>query len=245
MKSRLRTNEIDSFNDIKDSFLDSASLKKDFDNADFNQVVHILKTTHRNDNQNIFPDFLFDGGIIEHFEVTASRESRKGSSYKIKEILYKQESDDYFKEMDCKHEKESYHSGIVTVEKCEHIFDDFSYQWFKQSFEKNMKHHLDSLRKSLFKNSKVVFLIQVKSGRLCIYEDDVFNRFYRLCEDRSLLQLLKEEAKDVDYIFFHNNDAFEIIDLSKIDILIEYAKASLDVRKGRSVFLDFKVNFNL
>lgn len=35
-------------------------------------------------NDNAFPDFAFEGGIIEHFIVSPSKENKKGSYCKIK-----------------------------------------------------------------------------------------------------------------------------------------------------------------
>ena len=38
----------------------------------------ILEKAEPNPQKNEFPDFIFDGGFIEHFQVSAANETRKG-----------------------------------------------------------------------------------------------------------------------------------------------------------------------
>ena len=42
-------------------------------------IKDIFEKAKPNENLNAFPDFIFDNGFIEHFQVTSSAEGRKGS----------------------------------------------------------------------------------------------------------------------------------------------------------------------
>ena len=76
--NNLRKNELDCLDKIKDGFIYFKGIKKEFDNSNHLTTESILTSARQNENHNNFPDFFFNGGIIEHFEVTASDETRKG-----------------------------------------------------------------------------------------------------------------------------------------------------------------------
>ena len=78
-----------------------------------------------------------------------------------------------------------------------------------------------------------------------MYINNIFNRFYRLSEDRNILEYIKETLADVDYIIFIATDRYEVIDLSKIDALIQRAKAGLDIRGGRQKNVSLKLYIDM
>lgn len=53
-----------------------------------------LESAVPNKKSSEFPDFLFEGGIIEHFSVTSSFEGRKGSKQNL--LNYKQKASAIF-----------------------------------------------------------------------------------------------------------------------------------------------------
>ena len=99
---------------------------------------------------------------------------------------------------------------------------------------------MDSLKKSEFIKWVVVFLIEQQGASLGGYVNNKFNRFYMLSEDRNILDYIKETLTDVDYIIFVDTDRYEVIDLSKIDVLIQGAKTGLDIRGGRQRNISLK-----
>ena len=244
-KNNLRKNELDCFNKIKDSFLYSKGITKVFDNSDYLTMESILNSAHQNEKHNDFPDFFFDGGIIEHFEVTASDETRKGSQYKVDDAYCQREKEKHFKQLDKEFIESHHHPGTMTTQTVEDTHECFSYESFVKSFKRNTGHHLKSLRNSEYVNQVVVFLIEQQSARLCIYVNDVFNRFYKLSEDKNLLQYMKETLVGVNYIIFNVTDEYEIIDLSKIDLMIARAKENLDIRGGRQKNVSIKLYIDL
>ncbi len=244
-KNNLRQNELDCLNKIKDSFIYFKGIKKVFDNSDCLRMKSILCSAHQNEKHSDFPDFFFDGGIIEHFEVTASDETRKGSQYKIDDAYCQREKEEHFKQLDKEFLQSPHHPGTMTTQTVEDTYKCFSYESFVKSFKRNAKHHLKSLRNSEYTNQLVVFLIEQESASLCIYANGVFNRFYKLSEDKKLLQYIKATLVDVDYIVFNATDAYEVIDLSKIDSMIADAKENLDIRGGRQKNVTIKLYIDL
>lgn len=245
MKNRLRQNEIDCLNKIKDSFIYFKGIKKVFDNSDYLTMESILGSAHQNEKHSDFPDFFFDGGIIEHFEVTSSDETRKGSQYKIADAYCQREKEKHFKQLDKEFMESPHHPGTMTTQTVKDTHECFSYESFVKSFKRNAEHHLKSLRNSEYVNQVAVFLIEQESASLDIYINNVFNRFYKLSEDKKLLQYIKETLTDVDYIIFNATDAYEVIDLSKIDLMIARAKENLDIRGGRQKNVSIKLYIDL
>ena len=242
-----RTNEALALKKIADSYLclPSAQCEKEFDNSDRSVMKYILISAKPNSDHNAFPDFFFDGGIIEHFEVTASNETPKGSRYKIDDAYYQRENDKHFKRLDKEFLESPHHPGTMRTETVEDTHECFSYESFIKSFKRNVEHHLDSLKKSKYANQIVVFLIEQQGASLGVYINNVFNRFYKLSEDRKILEYIKETLTDVDYIIFIATDRYEVIDLSKIDALIQRAKTGLDIRGGRQKNVSLKLYIDM
>ncbi len=244
-RNNLRQNELYCLKRIKDSFVYFNGIEKVFDNSDYLTMESILSSAHQNESHNDFPDFFFGGGIIEHFEVTASDETRKGSQYKIDDAYCQREKDNHFKQLDKEFIESPHHPGTMRTETVEDTHECFSYESFIKSFKRNAEYHLDSLKKSKYVNEVVVFLIEQQGASLGVYINNIFNRFYMLSEDRNILEYIKETLTDVDYIIFIATDRYEVIDLSKIDALIQRAKTGLDIRGGRQKNVSTKLYIDM
>ena len=55
--------------------------KYGFSIEDIQKMESILDSAVPNNESNKFPDFVFKGGFIEHFQVTSSKETRKGAEH--------------------------------------------------------------------------------------------------------------------------------------------------------------------
>lgn len=232
-KNNFRQNELDCLDKIRNSFIVCHDDKKVFDNSDYFVMKSILDSAYKNENSNDFPDFFFNGGIIEHFEVTASNETSKGSQYKIDDAYCQRENDKLFKKLDKEFIGSPHRPGTMRTETVEDTHECFSYESFIKSFKRNAERHLVSLKKSKYVNEVVVFLIEQQSASLGVYVNNVFNRFYKLSEDKNILEYIKKTLTDINYIIYIATDRYEVIDLSKIDALIQRAKVGLDIRGGR------------
>lgn len=66
-----------------------------------NGDMHLLslwKNAVANSDSNAFPDFVRPDGFIEHFQVTAANETKKGSKHNIAVNVFEQDSKDAFEQ---------------------------------------------------------------------------------------------------------------------------------------------------
>lgn len=183
------------------------------------EVACALRKAKSNDNLNAFPDFVFDNGFIEHFQITSSKVTRKGSGQILKEKGFEREvkdKQDKFVEM-C-NETPSYdkvRSCVSTMK-----FPVHSYDYLVQSFTQNCEHHLESLHKYNGAKDIGIFLIENSETALTMTENifvdwkdgmshgdlreqQSFN-CYRLSRDKNMLNYLyglRDKLRYVIYVY--------------------------------------------
>lgn len=240
-----RLNEKECLKKLKLSYFRNEGTKIDFNNSEPLSLKSILLSTKENNDNSKFPDFFFDGGIMEHFLVSSSNETRKGSSFKVEESINQEKAKENFAKAD-EEFRNSPHmpNSFSLAENCDE-YEGFSYACFCDSFKKNFIKHYNSLIKSKYKDKTVAFLIEQQDSRLSIWKDGVCLRFYCLSEDKNMLLFLKDYYKSIRYIFFVQIDGIEIIDLNEIDQMIKNAKSNLDIRGCQSKHLKLKLYFDL
>ena len=239
-----RQNEIDCLEKVKSAFFRSEQAKIEFNNSNASFGSILLSSKCNNDSSK-FPDFFFDGGIIEHFQVTASAESKKGSSFKIKERINDRQAQENFKITDDQFRSSEYMPYTLSVAENRDEYDNFSYDDFLISFKKNFIKHNDSLTKSNYLNQVVVFMIEQDDSRLGVWQNNHFLHFYHIYEDKEVLSFLKQYSNNVRYVIFIAVDGIEIIDLNNIENLILKAKDNLDIRSGHSTHLKLKLYIDI
>ncbi len=193
-----------------------------------------LRLARPNPSPSVFPDFLFDGGFIEHFEITSSRSNRNGYDHKRKHVAFEQmaeQEENAFKEaMD---EKPSF--GTVQSKSWSFAYPQHSYDYLVKSFTENWNHHIESLSKYDAQYKTGIFLIDypeivlghnidfdVLSERLygdLLFRDD--HKWYRLSRDRDLLNFIYDYREMIKYVIFKNMDYFEVIATEAIPELIK------------------------
>ena len=196
-----------------------------------------------------FPDFLFVGGLIEHFQVSAARENRKGSQHNISEIKFQRDNAELYKRKYGGFIESSFNPGF-NVYGCsrESDYGEYCYKYFAESFKKNLDNHIDSLRKHNDKSCMRIFMVQYVGARLFIRNNGNFLRFYKFTDDKFLLNYLMKYKKDLDYLLIVYNDDIDVIDLAKIDSLIDLAPQNIDIGVGRyrqvglNLFIDIDLN---
>lgn len=240
-----RKNELKCIRVVKSTLDNERSAHIEFCNCDKNFLISLLRTISEPDDEYKFPDFVFDGGIIEHFMVAGYKETRKGSEFKIEENKGNKTTKEYFNEEDNAFLESHRNPGTFYTASQENTYDKSTYKDFVFSFKKNVENHMVSLMNSGYSNQTVIFLIEQEDARLCIYKNEQFERFYLLSEDKELLTYLKGKYPALNYVIFNSADSVEIIDLSKIDNLIKNAKIGLDIRSGRKRDLTLKFYWDL
>ena len=76
-------------------------------------VYRAIQTATPNPKSSLFPDFLFDGGFIEHFQVTAAKEDKKGSALKKDESIFEKECQESFRQLENELEQSTQREMIV------------------------------------------------------------------------------------------------------------------------------------
>lgn len=228
------SNEKDCLNSLKNALLGKREIDV-FSNCNLMKIEDYIFSAIKNNDSYMFPDFIFEGGCIEHFELTSSKETKKGSSYIIEKIKNdKRREEEYFK-IKQKYLSSKFSPNTLTTVNYKEIYEDFSYEDFLNSLERNISKHVKSLEKSNYKNQTVIFLMEQQTARLWIDEGVVPIKFYELNKDKKALLKIKEITRNVDYLLYFVHDSLEILDLSLIDSLIANSVEYKNVKGGRLV----------
>lgn len=208
----------------------SSEMCQEFENT----MLYAMLSLQIDDNSK-FPDFKSKNGFIEHFEITSSKETSKGS-------------------------KDRSIRGEVTSQVCKNMITNnlpyelrgippiiHSYSWFVKSFKSNWEKHINSLNAYDGNKDVGVFLIDFRQNFLLMYckqlddiewPDDVStgdlwtsksdDRWtsksddrYRLSRDKDLLKYVYQYKDKIKYvIFMFDNHNFEVISTQNIPLII-------------------------
>ena len=237
-----RRNEILCLEQVRKALSNAVMPLNLFCNADFALVSEVLESARENSRPNDFPDFFCQNGFIEHFEVSPSKEGRKGSSFKREESKAVVETKERFDEWDAAFLASQSKPRTMQTASVENRYEGFSHADFLASLQRNISSHLDSLeRQGLTGFANATFLAENSGARLCIYEHDAFSRFYTIHSDRKALEILQLCLPLVHFFIFVAADYVEILDLARLEELISEAPEKLDVRSGRLRDVSLKV----
>lgn len=197
-----------------------------------------------NPQSSLFPDFIFDGGFIEHFEITASKETRKGSELRKESRLFEQSCDEQFQEF--KKEIDNLQPNTMMTQNLDFIFEKNSYENFVKSFQKNWERHIDSLNKYSGDKKYGIFLIgnngatfrQMKNGKY-------LGELYRLSLDKKLLEYMLPFQNQIHCVIFKDAQNYEIIETERIQQLLKNIPQGLYFEAGRVCQSQIQINFVL
>ena len=204
-----------------------------------NRLLSFLNKATANPESNLFPDFLFDGGFIEHFQVSAANEYKKGSEHNIavndfereNKTTFEQEKTDFLKSPLRKNPVIGTYDLKVT--KYEMACPEYNYESFVKSFKRNFEKHINSLQKYTGKKSIGIFLIELVGASLTVKQNNGFREFYRLEFDRELLTHINQYAECLKFIIFVSTDKYEVLELNKIPKLLNNIPQGLTFGVGR------------
>lgn len=223
---------------------------------DRNEIEQILRIAKPNNKLSEFPDFVFDNGYIEHFQVSSSKTTHKGAEH-IKEMRcfvsrVDKETEVLEGEWSDKPSYDKVRSKSWMLDNPKH-----SHSLLKTSFKKNWNHHIKSLDKYTGKKDVGIFLIQYSDNALGmsenIYKDwingmsqgDMIEKkhphCYRLTRDKVLLEFIYNFKDKVKYVIFVYYNGFEVIRLENIPYLLrlmpwEYQVYPLYVKTVSSLY---------
>ena len=170
---------------------------------------------------------------MEHFSVTSSKENKKGSAFKKEESINDKKIQKIIKDWQDCCAKLLIKGNAIRTNVIENTYSDLSYEYFINSFNKNLLHHIESLKKYHIDNKKVIFLIELQDALMGIYRHDVFYKFYELNKDKKALFVLKSFVNLLDVVILRASDRIEVIDMKKCDELYEFSYCEEDIRGGR------------
>lgn len=200
------------------------------------EIASILRTAKPNERLSEFPDFIFQKGFIEHFQVTSSKTTRKGAEHKKDEQAFKsavqKEQEKVRKQWEHEMECNTLRSTSWTFEYGAHSYEDL-----KKSFQDSWEKHLQSLEKYNGTKEIGIFMIEYDESALgmieCVYTDWINGmsqgdmrkqedfKNYRLSRDKKILNYIYQFKDKIRYVIYVYRDGFEIIRTDNIPYLLK------------------------
>ncbi len=203
---------------------------------DRKEIEQILRKAQPNQNLNDFPDFVFERGFVEHFQVSSSKTTRKGAEHTKVMGCFTNKVNKETKEIK-KRWNEIPRFDVVRSKHWAIQNPEHSHEYLIKSFERNWKKHIESVRKYAENVETGIFMIEYSELALgmCenIYdgwidgmsqgdmrEQEQF-RCYRLSRDKQLLDFMYRNKRYIKYVIFVYCGGFEIIRLDNIPYLLK------------------------
>ena len=201
-----------------------------------NEIEQILRIAKPNPNLNDFPDFVFNRGFIEHFQITSSQINKKGAVHTRKQSDFQRKVDHEIQELKKEWDIEP---SFDKVRSESWIFQNpvHSYEFLIKSFKYNWEHHMNSYKNYSGEKQVGIFMIEYPEMALTMYENvycDWINgmsngdmrepekyKEYRLSRDRRLLEYIYQFRNEIKYVIFINLRRYEIIYTENIPYLIK------------------------
>lgn len=194
------------------------------------ELNQILNETKANEELSKFPDFIFDNGFIEHFQITSSKEEIGKGSEHIKEI-------NKFEGKIRKEKLKIQADKNFTTKHWTMKYPEHSHKYLVNSFMKNWNSHLEGFQKYKGKKDVSIFMIQYSDMALEMYEnvygywiDGMSNGdlrepeildCYRITRDKEILEYMYEFKEKIKYVIFIYGEKCEIIKLKNIPYILK------------------------
>ena len=203
---------------------------------DRKEFAFILRKAKANERKSEFPDFVFENGFIEHFQITSSKTTRKGAEH-----IRTTRNFDSKVELEAEQIKREWNESpsFDKIRSKQWMLDnpEHNYSFLIQSFKKNWEHHVQSLDRYSGNKEIGIFLVEYTDVALSMVENvykDWINGMsqgdmreeekfhsYRLSRDTRMLNYIYGYRNQIKYIAFVYCDGFEIIRLDNIPYLIK------------------------
>ncbi|MBQ9058257.1 MAG: hypothetical protein IJ125_03615 [Atopobiaceae bacterium] len=197
-----------------------------FSSEDWQEFCSVLVAAEPNSKPNEFPDFISRDSLFEHFEISATQEGRKGSTFKRKYEPFLKSVYEEAKDAAASDE-------LKTIARA-FSYPDRKHELLLDSLKRNLGSHIESFETYAASHevATLVFIIELQehglsmieniydevgSGRVFgdIREQQKFDN-YRLSRDKEALELLHAFADEIDIVIFAGVDDVEIIKLCEI-----------------------------
>ena len=153
--------------------------------------VHLyLDDARSNENLSEFPDFIFERGFIEHFQVTSAKETSKGDKHRISEAQFEKESQEEYGNNQREFLGSKPNPGTFYTKVLEMVSPEYSYENFVDSFKRNFDHHIQRLDKYDGDKSVGIFLLEYIGAPITVVPNSNSFRCYKITYDKDLLSYL-------------------------------------------------------
>lgn len=210
-------------------------------------IKKIFTLATPNPEESKFPDFIFDDGFIEHFEVTSSHSNRNGSAMKREQNKLEKDAKTKEYALMAKMSDTPCFEGKTIITDTWH--SKHSYDNFCLSFKKSWEKHIDSLDKYTGEKNTGIFMMQYNDSALVLdaefpdvktelFYGDLLERpkycGYRLTHDSNMLEYIYQFKEKIRFVVFFNNDRFHG---NKCEIIcVENIPEILKIIKGKYSF---------
>lgn len=188
----------------------------------------LFATAKINEKISEFPDIILNDGFIEHFQITSSKENKKGAVH-IKELTdFKSRIRKEMTEIQVNRDFSEKHWTMP--------YSEHSYENLVSSFKKNWNNHIESFEKYKGKKDISIFMIQYSDMALEMYENVYENwidgmsngdlrkteklNCYRMSRDKKILKHMYEFKDKIKYVIFVYGEKCEVIKLENIPYIL-------------------------
>lgn len=212
---------------------------------DEHEIINIVMNIDQSQKDNSrFPDFTFTNGFIEHFQISGKKENSKGSEYNIRE----KELNDEKEEILANFQKECLNtepSNKLGVESNQSIDEDYSHEYFMNSFKRQWNKHINSLNK--YDNNKEIsiFMIEYKGAPLTIKERDRFIEFYKIYKDKQVIEFISSYKNQIKYVIYINNNDYQVIEIKKVTENFVPHPNNYEIKPGRMINSSNNIFFDI
>ena len=228
-------------NKVIESFKHGTAYFCCYDKQEIINIVVNIDQSQKDDSR--FPDFTFANGFIEHFQISGKKENSKGSEYNIRE----KELNDEKEAISTNFKKECLNtepSNKLVVESNQSIDEDYSHEYFINSFKRQWNKHINSLNK--YDNNKEIsiFMIEYKGATLTIKEGNKFIEFYKIYKDKQVIEFISSYKNQIKYVIYIDNNGCQIIEIKKVIENFVPLPNNYEINPGRminrvnNIFLD-------
>ena len=222
---------------------------------DCDRIEKIFLSAVPNSRSSEFPDFICNGGFIEHFQISSGRITKKGSLHKQNEAKFNNDYETGLEEFKAKIDEEPI-MGVCRSYSLDMEYKEHSYENLVCSMEKTFEHHIDSMHKYNNGANIGVFLIEYSEMALSMFEDRYaemnglqvgdFHKpehfsDYRLSRDKNMLDFIYKYRQEIQYIVYLSRTSVEIISVENIPKLKsllpwEYRIAAMHMVEHRAAY---------
>lgn len=203
---------------------------------DCEEFESVLRVAQANPAASCFPDFIFERGFIEHFQVTSSSVTRKGATHTKKESEFRRTVDIETKGIE---DEWNRIPSFDDVRSKSWLFSNpaHSYEFLVDSFRSNWQHHMENCKKYTGSKQIGIFMVEYPEFALAmcenVYHDWIDGmsqgdmreqekfKEYRLSRDKKLLEYIYQFKDEIQYVIFLNQARIEVIRTENIPYLIK------------------------